>query len=150
MLKRFHNLNPTVFVLILWWVHFEHSLQAFVLVGSNCFFRTQTLTTRGVSSKFSSDALKNFFCEAEPCRFEFTGLDAMNEVESLRGDCQPPPCSAEHEGTGRTTESSNLLRGTISNRNIHKCMKKIAFKKSEILPNKNTHRTRNHFFTICT
>lgn len=77
------------------------------------FFKIQTLTTRGVSSKFSSDALEKLFCEIEPCIFDFNGLDAMNEEEALHGDCQPPPCAPEHEGTGRTTKSSNLLRHTI-------------------------------------
>lgn len=70
----------------------------------------QTLTTRGVCSKFSSGALEKLFCELEPCVFDFNGLDAMNEVEALHGDCQLSPSAAEHEGTGRTTKSSNLLK----------------------------------------
>lgn len=102
---------------------------AFGLAGSYClvvgdfvrlvllffclFFKVQTLTTRGVCSKFNSGALEKLFCELEPYIFDFNGLNAMNEVEALHGDCQLPPCAAESEGTGRTTKSSNLLRQTI-------------------------------------
>lgn len=81
--------------------------------GSYCVLKTQTLTTRGVSSKPSSDALAILLCGIEPRMFDFSGLDAMCEVEGRHGDCQLSSCAGEHEGTGRTTESSNLLRYKI-------------------------------------
>lgn len=68
--------------------------------------------------------------------FDFNEVDSKYEVEGRHGDCQPSFCAGEHEGTGRTTKSSNLLRYTILN---HKYKTKF-----ETINNKNIHWTRRY------
>lgn len=103
--QRYENLNDKKAPCFL-------CLQAFGLVGCHwcvaLVFLIQTLTTGGVVSKFSSEPPEKLFCEMEPCIFDLGGLDGMNDVEALHGDC-----AAEHEGTGWTIKSGNLLRDTI-------------------------------------